>query len=72
VHTPLTQVELVHAVVVPHMPFVPQICTPLPEHAFAPGLHVPVHSAPPPASATVEQIPVQGDAVPQVPAGVQV
>ena len=27
----------------PHVPFVWHVCTPLPEHCVAPGLHVPLH-----------------------------
>jgi hypothetical protein len=72
VQTPLTHVAFVQAIAEPHMPVAPQVSTPLPEHVVLPGLHVPVHSAPPPASATVEHTPVHGEAVPQIPAGVQV
>jgi hypothetical protein len=43
-HVPVTQAELTQAVAEPHWPFEPQICTPLPEHCVAPGVHTPVHA----------------------------
>jgi hypothetical protein len=55
-HTPLTQVLLVHATAVPHWPLDPQVCTPLPEHCVAPGPHgtqLPLrHTGLPPVQAT--------------------
>ena len=33
-----------HATAVPKVPVLSQTCTPLPEHCFAPGVHVPVHA----------------------------
>jgi hypothetical protein len=44
VHTPVTHVELVHATAVPHAPAALHVCTPLPEHCTAPGVHTPVHA----------------------------
>ncbi len=28
----------------PHWPLLPHVCTPLPEHCVAPGVHTPVHA----------------------------
>jgi len=46
-HEPLEQVELMHAVVIPHCPVVgSHCCTPLPLQRVCPGAHIPVHTPP--------------------------
>lgn len=46
VHVPFTQAEVTHADEAPHAPFVSQICTLLPEHRAASGVHTPTHEPP--------------------------
>jgi hypothetical protein len=44
VHAPLTHAEALHAVPVFHWPFDWHVCSVLPEHCRAPGVHVPVQT----------------------------
>jgi hypothetical protein len=43
-HMPLTQAEVTHATPAPQPPLLLQVCTLLPEHCKAPGLHEPVQT----------------------------
>jgi hypothetical protein len=45
----------------PHCPFAPQVCTPLPEHCVAPGVHEPEQA--PPTHAWL----LHAEAAPQAP-----
>jgi hypothetical protein len=65
VHTPLTHVEPLQATAVPHVPLDWQVCTPLPEHCTAPGVHTPVQ-------APAEHTYVQATGLPNAPLAVQV
>jgi hypothetical protein len=56
----------VQAAADPHWPLELQVCTPLPEHCFAPGTHTPVHVPPMHADA------VHATADPHVPDALQV
>jgi hypothetical protein len=62
-HAPPEQVCVVavHAAAAPHWPLESQVCTPLPEHCFAPGVHTPVQAPLTQAEET------HVDAVPQLP-----
>jgi hypothetical protein len=68
----LTHAWFVHAVGVPQCPVVSHVCTALPEHCVAPGVHVPEHWAPPASTLPVQAPLVQGTALPHVPIAVHV
>jgi hypothetical protein len=44
VQTPLMHVEPLQATAVPQVPLDWHVCTPLPEHCVAPGVHTPVQA----------------------------
>ena len=45
-HVPFTQAEFTHAEAPPQAPFVPQVCTLLPAHCAASGVHTPTQEPP--------------------------